>query len=431
MDVPGYSALILRRSFAELTKAGSLMDRAREWLAPTDAVFRGRDNKFVFPSGAQLEFGYIARDADVHQFQSAEYQYIFFDELTAFTEFSFRYMASRVRRLEGSDVPLRIRAATNPGGTGHEWVRRAFPVDGSGPNSEGWAFLPALVDDNPNLDRDAYKASLEMLDPYTRAQMLHGDWNVRPPGNWAYERDHLDSAVELGKLLDTQWENGTLRPAGDKQILGVDFGELSAVLVGWPLEGGGWYIANEHVWGDEGNKSEPDVEAHKIIEMLDEMGPYHLDKMRFDAARPESQRLMSRTFTSERGKGYGTPSKISFAKYKRASVRHLRALLFRSWVSMHSPDEVKTPGGGIGISIRCSKLVECLYRMERIVEDPDLLVKHKDDENDALLALIAPDIKKKGKMTDAPDPEEVLSRLARVAEAAEATRRALFGLSSG
>lgn len=432
VDTPGYSALILRRSFAELTKAGSLMDRAREWLAPTDAVFRGRDNKFVFPSGAQLEFGYLARDADVHQFQSAEYQYIFFDELTAFSEFSFRYMVSRVRRLEGSNVPLRVRAATNPGGPGHEWVRRAFPVDGSGPNEEGWAFIPALVDDNPNLDREQYKKGLEMLDPYTRAQMLHGDWNVRPPGNWAYDRDHLDAAVNLGLRLDKQYEDGTLKPAGEKQYLGVDFGELSAVLIGWPLEGGGWYIADEHVWGDEGNKSEPDVEAYNVIEKLDALGPYTLDKMRFDAARPESQRLMGRTFKNERGTGYGTPSKISFAKYKRAAVRHLRALVFRSWVITHAEDDVEMAlEGCLGISVRCPKLAACLYKMERVIEDPDQLVKFKDDENDALLALIAPDIKKHSKLGDAPTPDEVQSRLARVQEAAESARRALFGLSSG
>ncbi len=442
VDQPGYAALILRRSFAELNKAGALIDRAREWLEPTDAVWRGRDNKFVFPSGASLEFGFLARDADVHQYQSAEYQYIFFDELTAFTEFQFRYMHSRIRRLAGSDTPQRVRAATNPGGPGHDWVRRCFPVDGSGPTDEGWAFIPALLEDNPHVDKESYERFLNQLDPYTRAQMRNGDWNVRPPGNWAYDRDHIDSAVNVGRLMDEAWRMGTLRPAGDVQYLGVDFGELSAVLMGWPMEGGGWWIADEHVWGDEGNKSEPDVEAYEVLEKVDRLGAYHLERMRYDASRPESQRLMSRTFVNERGSGYGKPSPIPFAKYKRAAVRHLRALLFRSWVKdKDGPEETPTLAEGeeplppfagvIGISTRCSKLAACLYRMERIPEDQDSLVKKKDDVNDALLALVAPDAKKKSKLTDAPDPEDVRKKLTRMADAAEKARRLMFGLASG
>lgn len=436
-DTPGYAALILRRSFAELNKAGALIDRAREWLKPTDAVWRGRDNKFVFPSGATLEFGYLASDSDVHQYQSAEYQYIFFDELTAFTEFQFRYMASRLRRLAGSTIPLKLRAASNPGGKGHDWVRRCFPVDGSGPTEENWAFIPALLDDNPHVDQEAYRKTLENLDPYTRAQMEHGDWNVRPPGNWAYTREHIDEAINLGRKLDALRKEDMLLPHGELAYLGVDFGELSAVLLGWPLAGGGYYIVDEHIWGDDGNMSEPDVEAFKVLEMNEEYGGFHIQRMRYDAARPESQRLMHRTFKNERGSGYAKPSPISFAKYKRAAVRHLRALLFRSWNLMHgSPDhapenEQQPYAGCMAISPSCVKLAECLYSMERYEDDPDQLVKRKDDPNDALLALVAPDAKKKSKLTGAPTPDEVQSKLARVAEAAESARKALFGVSAG
>jgi len=38
VDVPGYSALLLRRTYADLALAGALMDRARSWLVGTDAV---------------------------------------------------------------------------------------------------------------------------------------------------------------------------------------------------------------------------------------------------------------------------------------------------------------------------------------------------------------------------------------------------------
>src|SRR5687767_6355868 len=36
-DCPDYSAILFRRSYTELAKPGALMDRARQWLAETDA----------------------------------------------------------------------------------------------------------------------------------------------------------------------------------------------------------------------------------------------------------------------------------------------------------------------------------------------------------------------------------------------------------
>lgn len=44
-------------------------------------------------------------------------------------------------------------------------------------------FIPSLLWDNPYLDQKAYVASLQRLDPVTRAQLMMGDWNIRSVGN--------------------------------------------------------------------------------------------------------------------------------------------------------------------------------------------------------------------------------------------------------
>jgi predicted phage terminase large subunit-like protein len=46
------------------------------------------------------------------------------------------------------------------------------------------AFIPARLDDNPHLDREAYLRSLAELDPLTRAQLLAGDWNAIAGGRF-------------------------------------------------------------------------------------------------------------------------------------------------------------------------------------------------------------------------------------------------------
>jgi predicted phage terminase large subunit-like protein len=100
--------------------------------------------------------------------------------LTQFPEADYRYLFSRLRRREGSRVPLRMRAASNPGGIGHDWVKQRFLIEGP---AAGRVFVPARLDDNPHLDRQGYVASLNELDPVTRAQLLAGDWSVRHGGS--------------------------------------------------------------------------------------------------------------------------------------------------------------------------------------------------------------------------------------------------------
>ena len=180
VDVPGYAALILRRTYPQLTKSEGLVPRAHEWLSGTDAKWNDARATYTFPSGARLEFGHLQIERDKYNYQGAAYQTIVFDELTQFEESQYLYLFSRHRRLEGSNVPLRMRAGSNPGGTGHEWVKQRFIVEG---RSRDRVFVPARLSENPHLDRESYMESLAELDPVTRAQLLSGDWSARTSGS--------------------------------------------------------------------------------------------------------------------------------------------------------------------------------------------------------------------------------------------------------
>lgn len=177
-QVPGYSALLLRRTYGDLALPGALMDRAAEWLSGTDAKWNSATKTWHFPSGASLTFGYLQTDKDRTRYQSAEFQFVGFDELTQFTEVQYRYLFSRLRRLEGANVPIRMRSATNPGGVGHEWVKQRF-ITGKHPDRQ---FIPARLIDNPHLDREQYEESLGFLDAVTRKQLFDGDWDVQAEG---------------------------------------------------------------------------------------------------------------------------------------------------------------------------------------------------------------------------------------------------------
>lgn len=182
-DQPSYAALLLRRTYGELSKPKALMDRARQWLSATEAIWNEKTHMWLFPSGATLSFGYLQNDGDLAQYQSAEFQYVGFDELTEFTERQYRFLFSRLRRLkENAAVPIRMRSASNPGGVGHAWVKQRFLVEGP---AKGRPFIPARLEDNAHVDAEAYEGTLRELGGVDYARLRSGDWEISDAGSLA------------------------------------------------------------------------------------------------------------------------------------------------------------------------------------------------------------------------------------------------------
>lgn len=219
VHVPGYAALLLRRTYSDLALPGAIMSRSHEWLSGTDAHWNGLEKRWQFPTQATLSFGYLDNDRDKFRYQGAELQCIGVDELTQWPEAWYRYLFSRLRRKKGVDVPLRMRATFNPGGIGHEWVRRRFiEAEPGGP-----VFVPSKLDDNPSLDAAEYREALERLDPTTRRQLLDGVW-VRDSGGLVYQ-------------FDAERHTVPSEPEGlTSYVLALDFGFTDATgfcILGW------------------------------------------------------------------------------------------------------------------------------------------------------------------------------------------------------
>lgn len=220
VDVPGYAALLLRNTFADLSLPDAIMERSKQWLSGTDAHWNDREHAWIFPSGARLVFGYIEHESDKYRYKSAAFQYIGFDELTHFTETQYRFLFSRLRRLKGSIVPVRMRSASNPGGPGHEWVKRRFIVEGL---AKGRLFIPAKLEDNPSLDQEDYEESLSNLDPITRAQMRAGNWDAKPMGG-KFSRstisvvDIVPSRLKTVRVWDLASTDAATNPDADRTV---------------------------------------------------------------------------------------------------------------------------------------------------------------------------------------------------------------------
>ena len=417
VEVPGYSALLLRRTYADLALPGALMDRAKTWLAGTDARWNETLFRFTFPSSATLTFGYLQTSKDKYRYQGAEFQFVGFDELTQFPEEDYRYLFSRLRRpslvdeltgrpLDLSDeerrireelsrVPLRMRGATNPGGRGHPWVKRRFidklpdpdDVEDTPERCAARVFIPAKLEDNPHVDRLSYERNLRALTTVERARLRDGDWNV-DDGTLTFNGNDLDAVADLGREFDYLAERGDMPPpAGGLLALGIDWGEHTHYLYGWPLEDGGMYVVlgEELVGREPGDSTDTILDAVGQVPAWEGLGvvrnPLDLvEEVRYDAAGVQSQR----TFNAKaRRRRPGLKSeKIPFGDYKRETVGYAKALVERAGAG-HSTRV-------LAVSERAGKLLRQLRGLVKDPKDPELWLKGDDHGPDALVALLAP-----------------------------------------
>lgn len=193
-DRPNYGALMMRRTFPELSRRGGLMSRAADWLRPSGARWKESEHAWHFPSaagpGAILAFGHMETSAARTGYQSSEWDAILIDELTDWLEGDYLYMGHRIRRNVDSSIPPRLRASTTPGGIGHDWVKKRF-ID----EPEDRVFLPSKATDNPSLDLDTYMHFLNNLPPLERAQKRDGLW-IRDDGSLVYKYDDLRNGID-------------------------------------------------------------------------------------------------------------------------------------------------------------------------------------------------------------------------------------------
>lgn len=419
VHVPGYAALLLRRTYQDLSKPGALMDRAKQWLAGRPGVtWSERDFRFNFASGAVVDFGYLKTANDKYQYQSAEYQFIGFDELTQFPKADYTYLFSRLRRptlaadrepteherrlVEAlSRVPLRMRAASNPGGPGHAWVKQRFidrvpdeddPED-TPERCAARVFIPARLKDNPHIDQDAYRRSLANLDRVERARLEDGDWNA-DDGTLFFNGNDLDAVAALGAEFDELAARGELPPpAGGWVAVSFDFGDHTHALLGYALESGGLYVpAGDELEGYEDSEAadrllgEPGGDTFGLLNRLpawagrrklkDPIG--HLAELRYDAAGLQSMRTV-RKRARLRHRTLKVRA-VPFGQYKRETANYLRHLTQRAGegertrILAVSPEHART-------------LLKQMRALPKDPKDRDVWVKGDDHGPDSLIAL--------------------------------------------
>lgn len=256
VHVPGFNAIVFRRTRPELIGGGSLWEQTCRVYPGADGRPREHSLDWRFPSGATVQLDSMQYEADVREHQSKRYALIEFDELTHFTSRQFWFMVGR----NGSTCGVRpyIRAGCNPdpdsfvrplidwwiGPDGLaipersgviRWLVRADdgeihwhaepePLAALHPGKTplSFTFIRSKLEDNAIFVREdpAYRSKLEALPRIDRERLLHGNWNARASASSYFRRsmfEYVDAAPADAVVRARAWDRAATKPSAENQ----------------------------------------------------------------------------------------------------------------------------------------------------------------------------------------------------------------------
>lgn len=338
----GIRMLLLRRTYAELQE--NHINDLRKMLNGF-AKYTDVRKIFEFPNGSVLKLGYCANENDTLQYQGQEYDIIFFDEATQFTYKQYSDLTACVRG--ANDFPKRIYLTMNPGGVGHEWVKRLF-ISRRYENSEkaeDYEFISATVFDNKVMleKNPEYVDMLNNLPEDIRAAWRDGNWDMLA-GRYF---DEFNRAVHIIEPFPI--------PEHWTRYRGIDYGLDCAACVWVAIdEGGNYYVYREYA---EENKPIADA-ATDIVSLSDD------EEIRYTVAPTD---LWARSQESAKAKA-DLFRESGLNLIKGSNNREAGWLAVKELLKVKGEGEMKY--AKLKIFSSCNKLIDHLPALQRDTKHP-------------------------------------------------------------
>lgn len=242
---PRYRALIIRKSYKDLA---DWIDRAKQMYRGTSVVFANKPTEIRFPSGATFRTGHLGDPSSYEQYLGQEYQRMVIEELTLIPQEDLYEKLLFSCRSTIPEIKPQVFATTNPGGSGHAWVKRRFidispwgkpytysseienPATGEKTVvKRSRVFIHAKVEDNPTLvDNDP--GYVLMLDRLKKSNIglyrawRFGDWDI--PAGQVFSEFRYETHVVKPFDIPPEWN----------KWIGYDHGVNNPFSVGFYAE---------------------------------------------------------------------------------------------------------------------------------------------------------------------------------------------------
>lgn len=177
---PGSVGYLFRQTYSEL-EANHITPLFDQFPALHQFWNEGKKTLHL-PNGSRLRFAYIEHSGQKKKFQGREMQDLAIEEAGDWEYEIFEYLEKQ-RRSAVVGIPTRTILTANPGGRGHQWLKRLFidrRYEGK-ERPENYHYVPARVEDNPALMAadPGYVEELDSIkDEALRKAWREGDWDI-------------------------------------------------------------------------------------------------------------------------------------------------------------------------------------------------------------------------------------------------------------
>lgn len=243
--------IFFRRKLVQLAE---VIARTKQLFPKLGAKYNEQKKEWQMANGARLKFAYLERDSDAEEYQGHNYTRVYVEEVTNFPSPSpINKLRATLR--SGSGVPVGMRLTGNPGGAGHNWVKKRYidpcvagyqliteeeevTIDGvTRVVSLSRVFIPSKIGDNILLMRNDPTYILRLRQSGSEALVkawLEGDWNI-------VDGAFFDEFDPLLHVLDTnEWLPKI--PKHTLKFRAFDWGSAKPFSVGW-------YAVSDGTWG--------------------------------------------------------------------------------------------------------------------------------------------------------------------------------------
>lgn len=238
--------IFVRRKLTQLTE---VIARTKQLFPKIGAKYNEQQKTWTMPGGGRLKFVYLEKDSDAEEYQGHSYTRIYVEEVTNFPS-SGPVDKLRATLRSGAGVPVGMRLTGNPGGAGHNWVKKRY-ID---PNPKGFeiitetvkilgkevslsrVFIPSKISDNHLLMDNDPTYVLRLYQSGSKALVkawLEGDWNIIDGAFF----DNWDTDLIV---KSTDWLSRI--PKHALRFRSFDWGSAKPFSVGW------WAVS-DGTWG--------------------------------------------------------------------------------------------------------------------------------------------------------------------------------------
>lgn len=290
-SVPGFNAIIFRRTTPMIRSGGGLWDESIKLYSgraePKETTLEWMFSCPGAKTPNRLKFAHLEYEKNVLDYQGAQLCLIMFDEATHFTEKQFTYMMSRNRSICGVRPYIRATCNPDPDSWVKDWIEWWLGEDGypiperSGvvrwfvrANNEliwgeteeelktsypdlipkSFTFISATLEDNKILTKSdpSYRANLLALPEVEKERLLKGNWKIRPSGGNVFKREWFGKTVSENILQQMQfqlkigsWDTAFKILDPEKATKGKSDPDFSAYTL-WGINSQGYYLLDRY-----------------------------------------------------------------------------------------------------------------------------------------------------------------------------------------